>query len=254
MNNEIHRLLSALSRNEISVEEALLKIKQEPFENIDYAKIDTQRGIRQGIPEVIYGPGKPKEQLAGIVGTMISSGQKVILVTRLDPEAAQYLCSLYPMKYDPVARLGIIGDIPEPDGLGTVLVVTAGTGDIPVAEEAAVTAEALGNKVSRIYDLGVSTPQALAHYLPQIMNASVIIAIAGMEGALACILAGYADCPIIAVPTSIGYGASFGGLAALLSMLTSCSCGVSVVNIDNGFGAGYQASMINHMCAKQTNK
>lgn len=125
--------------------------------------------------------------------------------------------------------------------------MTAGTADIPVAEEAATTAEYLGNRVKRIYDLGVSTPQALARHLEDVLSASVIIAIAGMEGALACVLAGYADCPIIAVPTSIGYGASFGGLAALLSMLTSCSSGVSVVNIDNGFGAAYQASMINHM-------
>ena len=250
MNNETRKTLEALREGAISVEEALLAIKNEPFRNIDYAKIDTQRGIRQGIPEVVYGPGKPKEQLGGIVGEMLASGQKIILVTRLEKEAADYLCGLYPMRYDPVSRLGVVGDFPEPDGLGTVLVVTAGTGDIPVAEEAAVTAEALGNRVRRIYDLGVSTPQALAHSLPDIMSASVIIAIAGMEGALACILAGYADCPIIAVPTSVGYGASFGGLAALLSMLTSCSSGVSVVNIDNGFGAGYQASMINHMTAK----
>ena len=250
MNNETRKTLEALREGAISVEEALLAIKNEPFRNIDYAKIDTQRGIRQGIPEVVYGPGKPKEQLGGIVGEMLASGQKIILVTRLEKEVADYLCGLYPMRYDPVSRLGVVGDFPEPDGLGTVLVVTAGTGDIPVAEEAAVTAEALGNRVRRIYDLGVSTPQALAHSLPDIMSASVIIAIAGMEGALACFLAGYADCPIIAVPTSVGYGASFGGLAALLSMLTSCSSGVSVVNIDNGFGAGYQASMINHMTAK----
>ena len=140
-----------------------------------------------------------------------------------------------------------MGELPRPDGIGQILVVTAGTADIPVAEEAALSAEAMGNRVKRIYDLGVSTPQALIHYLPDIMSASVIIAIAGMEGALACILAGYADCPVIAVPTSVGYGACFNGLAALLSMLTSCSCGVSVVNIDNGFGAAYQASMINHM-------
>lgn len=250
MNNEIRRILTALSNHEISVDDALLKIKQEPFENIDYAKIDTQRGIRQGVPEVIYGPGKPKEQIAGIIKAMLESGQNAILITRISSDVAEYLSSLFPFKYDPVSSLGYVGDIPEPDGIGTVLVVTAGTSDIPVAEEAALTLEFLGNKVKRIYDLGVSTPQALAHNLPDIMSASVIITIAGMEGALACILAGYADCPIIAVPTSVGYGASFGGLAALLSMLTSCSCGVSVVNIDNGFGAGYQASMINHMCKK----
>lgn len=251
MNNEIRKTLDALSNNQITVDEALLKIKSEPFENIDYAKIDHHRSIRQGIPEVVYGPGKTKEQLAGIVAAMMQAGQKIIIVTRIDADVAEHLCRQFPMKYDPISRLGVVGTLPQPDGLGTVLVVTAGTSDIPVAEEAAVTAEALGNKVRRIYDLGVSTPQALAHYLPDIMSASVIIAIAGMEGALACILAGYADCPVIAVPTSVGYGASFGGLTALLSMLTSCSCGVSVVNIDNGFGAGYQASMINHMSAKK---
>ena len=159
MNNETRKTVEALREGAISVEEALLAIKNEPFRNIDYAKIDTQRGIRQGIPEVVYGPDKPKEQLGGIVGEMLASGQKIILVTRLEKEAADYLCGLYPMRYDPVSRLGVVGDFPEPDGLGTVLVVTAGTGDIPVAVEAAVTAEALGNRVRRIYDLGVSTPQ-----------------------------------------------------------------------------------------------
>ena len=250
MNTKINKILEALSKNEITVEDALLRIKQEPFENIGYANIDTQRAIRQGIPEVVYGPGKSKERLYGIVKAMVDAGQEIILVTRMPKESADYIGERIPMKYDPDSELGVIGEMPEPDGLGTILVVTAGTGDIPVAEEAAVTAEALGNKVKRIYDLGVSTPQAMIYYMPDIMSASVIIAIAGMEGALACVLAGYADCPIIAVPTSIGYGASFGGVAALLSMLTSCSSGVSVVNIDNGFGAGYQASMINHMTAK----
>jgi NCAIR mutase (PurE)-related protein len=250
MNTKIRQLLTQLSQNEVTVEEALLQIKQEPFEDIGYANIDTQRAVRQGIPEVVYGPNKTKEQLLGIVRAMMEAGQEIILVTRVEADAAAYVMQYVPMRYDPDSRLGVIGKIPEPDGLGTILVVTAGTGDIPVAEEAAVTAEMLGNKVKRLYDLGVSTPQTLAHHLPDILSASVIIAIAGMEGALACVLAGYADCPILAVPTSVGYGASFGGLAALLSMLTSCSSGVSVVNIDNGFGAGYQASMINHMTAK----
>ena len=250
MNTKIHKLLTDLSKNEITVEEALLAIKKDPFESIGYANIDTQRSVRQGVPEVVYGPNKTKEQLLGILTAMIAAGQSPILVTRIPQDVGEYLTEHLPIRYDSTSGLGVIGEMPTPDGLGTILVVTAGTGDIPVAEEAAVTAEALGNRVKRIYDLGVSTPQALAHYLPDIMTASVIIAIAGMEGALACVLAGYADCPIIAVPTSVGYGASFGGLAALLSMLTSCSNGVSVVNIDNGFGAGYQASMINHMTSK----
>ena len=223
--NAIHETLCALSEGKISVEEALLAIRKDPFESIGYANVDTHRAVRQGIPEVVYGASKTKEQLLGILRAMTEAGQKVILATHIEPEAAEYVAKHLPLRYDPDSRLGVIGEKPAPDGLGTVLVVTAGTSDIPVAEEAAVTAEYLGNRVS----------------------ASVIIAIAGMEGALACVLAGYADCPIIAVPTSIGYGASFGGLAALLSMLTSCSSGVSVVNIDNGFGAAYQASMINHM-------
>jgi len=247
MNSEIRKLLEALSRGKVSVDDVLLTLKKDPFDDIDFAKIDTHRAIRQGVPEVVYAPGKTNEQLDGIVTAMKRAGQEIILLTRLDREAAAYLTKKHVMRYDPDSRLGVLGDFPEPDGIGTVLVVTAGTSDIPVAEEAAVTLEALGNRVTRIYDLGVSTPQALIHHLPDILTASVIVAIAGMEGALACILAGYADCPVIAVPTSIGYGASFGGLAALLSMLTSCSNGVSVVNIDNGFGAGYQASMINHM-------
>ncbi|MBQ7364367.1 MAG: nickel pincer cofactor biosynthesis protein LarB [Clostridia bacterium] len=250
MNSDIRKLLVALSQGNATVDEVLLQLKSAPFDDIDFAKIDTHRAIRQGVPEVVYGPGKTKEQLDGILSAMEKAGQRIVLVTRIESEIAAYLTARHPMRYDPDSRLGVVGEFPEPDGLGTVLVVTAGTSDIPVAEEAAVTLQALGNRVTRIYDLGVSTPQALMHYLPDILTASVIIAIAGMEGALACILAGYADCPVIAVPTSVGYGASFGGLAALLSMLTSCSNGVSVVNIDNGFGAGYQASMINHMCLK----
>lgn len=250
MNNKIRGVLNALSRNEITVDEALVEIKREPFENIDFAKVDTQRAIRQGIAEVIYAPGKTVWQLDEIISTMQKAGQEMILVTKLQKKEGEYLKEKFGMNYCEVAKIGTIGKMPEPDGLGTVLVVTAGTGDIYAAEEAAITLEALGNKVKRIYDLGVSTPQALNHYLPDILSASVIITLAGMEGALACVLAGYADCPIIAVPTSVGYGACFDGLAALLSMLTACSSGVSVVNIDNGFGAGYQASMINHMRAK----
>lgn len=250
MSNSIRQLLKDLEGHTITVEEALLAIRKAPFESIGYANIDTHREARQGIPEVVYGANKPKEQLLGIVTAMMAAGQKTILVTRISEEIGAYLSEKTPMTYYPDSGLGVIGEKPEPDGLGDILVVTAGTSDIPVAEEAAITAEMLGNRVKRIYDLGVSTPQTLAHHLPDILNASVIVTIAGMEGALACVLAGYADCPIIAVPTSIGYGASFGGLAALLSMLTSCSSGVSVVNIDNGFGAGYQASMINHMRPK----
>ena len=151
------------------------------------------------------------------------------------------------MKYERLSRVGIIGELPEPDGAGKIVVATGGTSDIPVAEEAALTAEILGNEVVRLYDVGVAGIHRLLAHREEIMSAKVIVAIAGMEGALASVIGGLADCPVIAVPTSVGYGASFGGISALLSMLNSCASGVSVVNIDNGFGAGYQASLINHV-------
>ena len=151
------------------------------------------------------------------------------------------------MKYEKLSRVGIIGELPEPDGAGKIVVATGGTSDIPVAEEAALTAEILGNEVVRLYDVGVAGIHRLLAHREDIMSAKVIVAIAGMEGALASVIGGLADCPVIAVPTSVGYGASFGGISALLSMLKSCASGVSVVNIDNGFGAGYQASLINHV-------
>ena len=163
------------------------------------------------------------------------------------PEAAEYVGSRYALDYHKEAKAGIIGSIPTPSGIGKVVIATGGTSDIPVAEEAALTAEILGSQVVRLYDVGVSGVHRLLAHMDLIMGASVIIAIAGMEGALASVVGGLADCPVIAVPTSVGYGASFGGVSALLSMLNSCASGVSVVNIDNGFGAGYLANMINHM-------
>ena len=176
---------------------------------------------------------------------------KTAFQPRFEFEDAMRLCrelgAELPLRYDPRSRTGVVGELPAPTGKGTVVVATGGTSDIPVAEEAALTAEALGNRVERIYDVGVAGLHRLQARLPRIMEASVLIAIAGMEGALASVLGGLVDCPVIAVPTSVGYGASFGGLSALLSMLNSCASGVSVVNIDNGFGAGYMASMINHL-------
>ena len=162
-------------------------------------------------------------------------------------EAADYAAERLPLQYDEVSCVGIVGEIPEPDGCGKIVIATGGTSDMPVAEEAALTAEAFGNETVRLYDVGVAGLHRLVAHMDDIMSASVVIAIAGMEGALASVIGGLADCPVIAVPTSVGYGASFGGLSALLSMLNSCASGVSVVNIDNGFGAAYQASMINHM-------
>ena len=247
MNSAVKALLESVRDGSVSVEEALLQLKEQPFHDVGYAKIDLHRGIRQGAAEVIYGAGKTGEQIRGIVSAMLEKGQGRILITRLDDEKAKTLKDFESFVYDRNARIGYVGTPPEPDGIGTIVVATGGTSDIPVAEEAALTAEFYGNKVLRLYDVGVSGVHRLFSRLDDIMSASVIIAIAGMEGALASVIGGLADCPVIAVPTSVGYGASFHGLSALLSMLNSCASGVSVVNIDNGFGAGYFANMINHM-------
>lgn len=247
MNNETRQVLEAVKAGTMSVDEALLKIKTEPFEDIGFAKVDLHRKIRQGTAEVVYGAGKTPEQIIGIIDVMKKNGQNRILITRLAEEAVTVIGKTHPLQYYKDARVGIVGEMPAADGLGTVVVATGGTSDIPVAEEAALTAEVLGNQVVRLYDVGVAGLHRLLSHKEEIMSASVIIAIAGMEGALASVIGGLADCPVIAVPTSVGYGASFGGLSALLSMLNSCASGVSVVNIDNGFGAGYLANMINHM-------
>lgn len=247
MNSDTRKLLEAVQQGTMSVDEALLAIKKEPFADIGYAKVDMHRGIRQGAAEVIYGAGKTPAQMIGIIGVMRRRGQRTILITRLSPESAAEIAAAYPLDYHDDARCGIIGDLPEPDGIGRIVIATGGTSDIPVAEEAALTAEALGNDVLRLYDVGVSGIHRLLSHMDIVMSARVIIAVAGMEGALPSVVGGLVDCPVIAVPTSVGYGAAFGGVAALLSMLNSCASGMSVVNIDNGFGAGYLASMINHM-------
>ena len=247
MSENIRDILEKVRSGEVSVDEALLDIKKAPFEDIDYAKVDLHRRIRQGAAEVIYGAGKTPEQILRIAAAMRENGEKTILITRLSPEAAQLLERELPLSYQPVGKVGVVGDLPEPTGKGTILIATGGTSDMPVAEEAAYTALCLGNRVQRLYDVGVAGLHRLLSHLDEIMSARVIIAIAGMEGALASVIGGLADCPVIAVPTSVGYGASLGGLSALLSMLNSCASGVSVVNIDNGFGAAFQASRINHI-------
>ena len=239
------KILEQYKNSEISLEEALLELKKKPFEDIGYAKVDLHRKIRQGAAEVIYGEGKTPKQIIGICNSMIANGQTTILITRLSKEAAKKVGKAHKMSYHEQARIGIIGAIPNPDGIGKIVIATGGTSDYRVAEEAAVTAEVLGNKVLRLYDVGVAGVHRLLANSQYLINANVVIAIAGMEGALASVVGDMVDCPVIAVPTSVGYGASFGGLAALLSMLNSCASGVSVVNIDNGFGAGYLASMIN---------
>ena len=251
MNNDIRKTLEALERGDITVDEALLVVKKKPFEDVGYAKVDLHRGIRQGAAEVIYGAGKTPEQIIGITRVMLENGIQTILITRLTEEKAEEVQKEIPMDYRKEARIGIVGPLPEPDGIGTIVVATGGTSDIPVAEEAALTAEAHGNRVIRLYDVGVAGLHRTLAHMDEIMSATVIIAIAGMEGALASVIGGLADCPVIAVPTSVGYGASFHGLSALLSMLNSCASGVSVVNIDNGFGAGYLAGMINHIGKKE---
>lgn len=251
MKTEIKTILEDIRDGKLSVDDALFMLKTEPFEDIGYAKVDLHRKIRQGFPEVIYGAGKTAEQIAGILGTMKANGQERVLITRLGEESAETLSQTFPIVYDKVSKTAYTGELPSPDGIGKIVVATGGTSDVPVAEEAAVTARFFGNEVTRLYDVGVSGLHRLLSHKEEIMKASVVIAIAGMEGALASVIGGLADCPVIAVPTSVGYGASYHGIAALLSMLNSCASGVSVVNIDNGFGAGYLAGMINHMEAKK---
>lgn len=245
------KLLRAVADGQKTPEEALLELKLQPFEkegfdDIGFARLDTHRKIRQGTSEVIFGEGKTVAQLRGILEKLGSESN--ILVTRLSEEKAEALKEDFELDYHPPARIAVVNPMEqEIEQKGYVLVITAGTSDIPIAEEAAVTAETLGNEVKRLYDVGVAGLHRLLAELPTIMQARVIIAVAGMEGALVSVIGGLADRPVIAVPTSIGYGANMQGVTTLLSMLSSCASGVSVVNIDNGFGAGYLASMINKM-------
>jgi len=245
--DKILSLLNNVKNGALSPEDALLKLKMEPFEDLGYAKVDHHRHLRHGVPEVIYGDGKTPEQIAGIIGALKNHGTANILVTRVTPEKADALQKLVEVDYDPVSRIAVHGRRFEASTKGYVAVVAAGTSDLPVAEEAAVTAEALGNSVERLYDVGVAGLHRLLSRLDVLMSARVVVAVAGMEGALATVVGGLVSCPVIAVPTSVGYGANFRGLSALLSMLNSCAGNVSVVNIDNGFGAGYLASLINHI-------
>lgn len=247
--NILH-ILENVRDGQITPADAMTKLKMDPFQDLGFAKVDHHRELRQGISEVIYGAGKTPEQIIKIASAMREKGQNTILITRIDETTAQLIGCEHPLTYNALGNIGIIGPLPEPDGDGTIVVATGGTSDIPVAEEAAVTAQALGNNVFKLYDVGVSGVHRLLHNLEPIMSARCIIAVAGMEGALPSVIGGLADAPVIAVPTSVGYGASLGGVAALLSMLNTCASGVSVVNIDNGFGAGYLASIINHMKQK----
>lgn len=245
-------ILNKLQNNEISVEEAEKMLKLAPTKDLGYAVIDHQREMRNGCPEVIYALGKTKEQTLGIINNMLENGTKNILATRVDDEKYEYVVKEIPdVKYNRDARTLIVERDPVPKTGGIILVATGGTSDIPVAEEAAVTAEFLGNTVDRLYDVGVAGIHRLLSRIDRVEKADVIIAVAGMEGALATVIGGLTDKPVIAVPTSIGYGANFNGLSSLLCMLNSCASGVVVVNIDNGFGAGYTANSINKLGASR---
>ena len=228
-------------------EQLLQYLRHSPYENLDFARVDHHRAVRQGFPEVVYGPGKTPEQIAIIAERIVAAGHN-LLVTRASAEAFEAVRQRLPTaSFHDQARTITLRTAPLPDGRGTVLVIAAGTADLPVAEEAVVTAEIMGNRVDRLYDVGVAGLHRLLSEQARLSAAHVVIVVAGMEGALPSVVGGLVDVPVIAVPTSVGYGASFGGITALLGMLNSCANGVSVVNIDNGFGAAAIASSINHL-------
>jgi hypothetical protein len=240
-------ILEQVHARKISPAKALALLEDYPYCDLEFAKVDHQREINKGAPEVIFGLGKTPDQIARIAGELLKKGSN-LLVTRVEPAVwAKIRPRLKGAVYNEAARTVTMTKTKPPAGRGTVVVMTAGTSDIPVAEEAAVTAEALGNQVDRIYDVGVAGLHRLLGQYDRIRKARVIVTVAGMEGALPSVVAGLVKVPVIAVPTSIGYGASFKGLAALLAMLNSCPGGVAVVNIDNGFGAAFLASLINHL-------
>lgn len=242
----IKTLLEDVSQGKLPVEEALERLKTLPYEDIGLACIDHHRALRKGHSEVIYGEGKEVSDIIIIMEKMAAQSEK-ILVSRLDRSKAAKVRERFPEStFHPRAKILTLGHSNEkPAGRGTILVISAGTSDIPVAEEAAITARFMGNRVDTLFDVGVSGIHRLLAHNEDLRKASVIVVVAGMEGALPSVVGGLVECPVIAVPTSVGYGASFQGIAALLGMLNSCAAGVTVVNIDNGFGAGYAASIIN---------
>jgi NCAIR mutase (PurE)-related protein len=248
-NQHLMDLLRQVRGGQIDLESAMNRLKKLPFDDLGYARIDNHRCVRTGVSEVVYCEGKTIEQTQGIV-TRLAQHHDNILATRASPQVFEGIQAVTKdCRYHAEARIVIINPR-EIDQVGNIAVVTAGTSDIPVAEEAAVTAETLGNRVNRIYDAGVAGIHRILHARDDLFQANVAVVVAGMEGALTSVVGGLVSCPVIGVPTSIGYGASFGGVAALLCMLNSCASGVSVVNIDNGFGAGYQSNLINKLAAK----
>ena len=241
----LREILLGVRENRVGIDDGVAALKKLPFDDLGFAKIDSHRELRRGFPEVVYCAGKTTEQVVAIVRNLAEKADHNILATRAGREVYEAVAAaVADAEYHDIARLVIIRRGNQ-EKRGCIVVLSAGTSDMPVAEEAALTAEAMGNRVERIYDAGVAGIHRLFHHRDQLMAARVLIVVAGMEGALPSVVGGLVDKPVIAVPTSVGYGASFGGLAALLAMLNSCSCGVSVVNIDNGFGAGYQAGLIN---------
>ena len=241
----LRSLLEDVQQKELSIDEALAQLRGFPYEDLGFARLDSHRALRKGFPEVVFCPGKTTAQIVAIVKRIRERDGRV-LAARAEPEVAEAVERVVPdMVYHAAARMIVIGDPAPESGRGTVLVVSAGTADIPVADEAAVTAATLGSQVERLYDVGVAGIHRLFDKREQLFAANVLVVVAGMEGALAGVVAGLVDRPVVAVPTSIGYGASFHGLSALLTMLNSCAPGVAVVNIDNGFGAGYMAHLIN---------
>lgn len=246
-NKYLEQLLEKVAKGDTTTSEAMEQLKNLPFEDLEFVNIDNHRGIRTGFPEAVFCQGKTVQQVAVIIQKLAENNDNII-GSRATKEQYEATKELVPdATYDEVARTIIVNRNPIPASDKVIVVVTAGTADIPVAEEAAVTAEVLGNKVDRIYDVGVAGIHRLFAKLDRIRSANVVIVVAGMEGALASVVGGLVDKPVIAVPTSIGYGANLGGLSALLSMLNSCANGVGIVNIDNGFGAAYLASKINRI-------
>jgi NCAIR mutase (PurE)-related protein len=247
MKSQLEETLKKVHAGKLSPEEALKKLKDYPYQDLEFAKIDHYRELRKGFPEIIYGLGKTDEQILKIGREIVKKGGS-LLVTRVEAGTYAKIRRIIPKaSYNPLGKIVFLKQNPPEPGKGLIVVLTAGTSDIPVAEEAAVTCDMLGNEVARVYDAGVAGLHRLLGEYQKIRQARVIITVAGMEGALPSVVAGLVAVPVIAVPTSVGYGASFKGLAALLAMLNSCPGGVGVVNIDNGFGAAYLASLINHL-------
>ena len=246
----LREMLEGVKNQAVSVEAALETLKDLPYHDMGFAKLDTHRHLRTGVPEVIFCQGKTVEQVVAIAKRLTQDNHSIMATRATREMADRVLAEVGDAEYHELARVIVVKPSPLPEKVGKIAVVCAGTADLPVAEEAAIVAETLGNHVEKFYDVGVAGIHRLLDQRQHIAQANVIITVAGMEGALASVVAGLMDKPVIAVPTSVGYGASFHGLSALLTMLNSCAPGISVVNIDNGFGAGYQAHLINHLSGK----